>query len=284
MPRSPAPPPPPAPTYDRHYEDAGREGYARSDRLAGLSNRYTIEFGEWFNQGTAHYSSVFGPMIGYMLLMFGINVAVGWIPVLNVIKVLFVDCALNAGFALVALHQLKGKPWTFGHFFGGFQHYGALLGNYWLRILAVVLAAMPAALIMGIGVATKHPAGIIPAVMVTLVYLGAVLYVGLRAFIFSTLLILDRGCGPVEAIQGSWTMSQGHFWGLFGTWLVVAILSASGVLLCVVGVLFTAPLAPLILTAGYLLITGTQPYPPVASKPQQPDYDDAYQAPPGYGR
>jgi hypothetical protein len=279
LPRAPVPPPPPPPPiYEDYPQDTTQPYYRGQDPLAGLSNRYSINIGDWFSHGTAHYSAAFGPMIGYGLLLGVINLA-GFIPVVGLLKALFLDCALNAGFAIVVLKQLQGQPWTFGDFFGGFRFYGSLLGNFWLWAAGLLCAALPILLIVGASVAVGKPIVIVPAVLMGGVYLCAVIYVALRAFLFSTYLIVDRGCGPIEAIRGSWTLTEGHFWGLLGTWILVLLIGASGMFLCFIGALFTAPLYWLIMASGFLLITGARPLSQPAA-PQAPPYgyDQSYQA------
>jgi hypothetical protein len=37
---------------------------------------------------------------------------------------------------------------------------------------------------------------------------------------FSHFLIIDRGCGPVESLRGSWILSRDHSWSLIGILLL----------------------------------------------------------------
>jgi hypothetical protein len=98
----------------------------------------------------------------------------------------------------------------------------------------------------------------------------AAIYVVLRSTWFNVPLIIDRGLGPIEAIKGSWQLSRGHFWSLFGVSLVLGIILFAGLMSCLIGILFAAPQVMLTWTAGYLLIAGTRP--PVHLQPQ-PDRD-----------
>jgi hypothetical protein len=79
-------------------------------------------------------------------------------------------------------------------------------------------------------------------------------------------------------------LSEGHFWGLLGTAILITLIGMCGVFLCGIGALFTTPLAVLTMAAGYLLITGS----PMLSRPvpqsQPPTYDGAYQARQPYPR
>jgi uncharacterized membrane protein len=51
------------------------------------------------------------------------------------------------------------------------------------------------------------------AVMFLLLPLGVFIYIKLY---FVTLLMLEEGHSPGQAIQGSWRMTTGNFWPLFG--------------------------------------------------------------------
>src|SRR5262249_51734677 len=91
------------------------------------------------------------------------------------------------------------------------------------------------------------------------------IYLLVRAALFCTALIIDRNCGPVEAIQGSWRLTEGHFWGWLGVGLLLGLINMAGALLCGFGLLFTLPFTELVLAAGYLMIS--YPRPPIESMP-----------------
>jgi uncharacterized membrane protein len=82
---------------------------------------------------------------------------------------------------------------------------------------------------------------------------------------FANPLIVDRECSGSEAIQGSWRLTRGHFWGLFGVSLLMFLLMLAGLLACLIGALFMAPLVSLVTTAGYVLIAGSRPIRRLAS-------------------
>ncbi|MFL5342900.1 MAG: hypothetical protein ACJ8F7_22425 [Gemmataceae bacterium] len=113
------------------------------------------------------------------------------------------------------------------------------------------------------GPAAAPPAVSIIAFVLLLANAGAAVYVWLRLGFFSHFLIIDRNCGAIESLKGSWLLSRGHFWGLLGTLLLVLFLVyLSGLLTLGIGMLFTLPRAILVLNAGYLKIAGSRP--PVA--------------------
>jgi hypothetical protein len=298
----PSAPPPPregiseAPRYreDEREEFDRPEGPPERPGLEGLSNQYSINIGEWFRYAQAHWGAVLGPMIGYMLLFAVIYLVMSFIPCVGGFLVLFLAPPLAAGLTLVPLAQLKGQPWSFGDFFGGFRWYGALLVSYLLFTLLCLVFVLPGMIPVFISIQNQQvnqamnqppdhvrapgqpldnpfaaakptppprfddPLFLIGLALILVGYIP-VLFLSVRLWTFAWPLILDRDCGPVEALGGSWRLSKGHFWGLLGVTLLLGLINSVGALACYIGLLFTFPLTQLIWCAGYLLIAGTRP-------------------------
>jgi uncharacterized membrane protein len=107
--------------------------------------------------------------------------------------------------------------------------------------------------------AAKNQAFLIIAGVFYLINLLAACFVMARVSFFSVPLIIDRGYGPVEALQGSWNLGRGHMLGLVGVMLLFGLMMLGGYILCLVGALFVAPLVIMTQAAGYLLVAGTRP-------------------------
>ena len=283
---------------DLDRPDGPREGLG----LEGLSNEYSIRIGDWFRYAQTHWGAVLGPMIGYtflyILMVIGLVITCIGIPLLLVL-----GPPLAAGFTVVGLAQLKGERWTFGDFFGGFRQFGPILGGFCLFVLVAALWPFPGSILQQIGQAQyqdevgarvqeylkTNPGDLFGAIAEAqraqaahlddpLVLSGLVLrligslvgiYFQIRCM-FWLPLVIDRKCGPVECIQGSFRLTKGHFWGLFGTMLLLGLINLGGALLCGIGLLFTAVFTTLVPLAGYLLIAGTRP--PVEAPRTEPAY------------
>lgn len=253
--------PPPRPWTGARWDDDRLEQRGLREegpRLEGISPDYTIDLNEWIRYAKEHYSAVLGPMIGYMLIYVVIVFLLSLIPSHcgNIIYLL-IGPPLAAGFTVVCLAQLKGRRWTFGDFFGGFQFYGAVLGNTILLVLTMLACYVPGLVFLIMAGRNNNPAQAVGGTLVLLGLLPAT-YLQVRMGMFATCLIVDRGCGPIEAISGNWELTRGHFWGLLGVSIVLGLINLAGALLCLVGLLFAVPFTALALTAGYLLIAGTQ--------------------------
>lgn len=75
-------------------------------------------------------------------------------------------------------------------------------------------------------------------------------------FMFSTLLVIDRGLGPVDALKESMRITQGYRWQLFGLILLLALVIFVGILALGVGVLVAGPVAGLAYVHAYRMLTG----------------------------
>lgn len=274
---------PKRPRYEQEYDEAENTYRPRRKGLSGLSAKYSIDLGEWFGYATTHYSAVLGPMIGFSFIYLFAFLGSA-IPYLGLLIFFFVKWPMQAGFTAVSLKQLKGQDWSFGDFFTGFQHYGTML-LFALLLLGVILCGMlPAALVAGAAavlsavVRGAAPVFLLAAGVFYLFNLLALIYVFVRVTAFAVPLIVDRHCGAIEAMQGSWALTRGHFLGAFGTLFLLGLIDFGGALMCYVGLLFTIPLTYLVWNAGYLLIAGTKP--PVSSTSsrydEERDYQDRY--------
>jgi hypothetical protein len=205
---------------------------------------------------------------------------------------LFVMTPLQAGFTVVALAQLKGRRWSFGDFFGGFRWYGAIVVSTLILMLIQWACLLPGGTLAGVAFVNqvahlpRNPAAnpafnpgpgagpnappdlsqirpddplLIAGAVLFLIGLIVLIYLAVRCGLFALPLIIDRGCGGVDAIRGSWMLTRGHFWMLLAVVLLTVVINMLGVMACLVGLLFTFPLTLLLMTAGYLLIAGTRP-------------------------
>jgi hypothetical protein len=220
---------------------------------AGLACEWHVDLGRWFSYGSAHWGAVLGPAIGFGVLYLVINAAISCIPFVSWLVQIMVVPPLAAGLTIVCLAQLKGKSWTFGDFFSGFQWWGPLVALNLLTSLAAGVLVAPV-VVLALVAGNAAGGGSDPALIFILLGIGVVMlcvlaFLSVRAMFFAIPLIIDRGYGPIEAIHGSWVLTRGHFWGLFGLSLLLGLINIA---------LVTIPLTQLVATAGYLLIAGTR--------------------------
>jgi len=300
--RSAAPPPPPpgqfaAPAHagmggsanfggsQGFPDDLPRDPLQRGTGMEGLSTSYSLDLNAIFARANAHFSTLLGPMLGFVCVLIAIGIPVGIvmalaaiIPILGTLIGVVISAAvfapLMAGVIIVALKQFRGASWSFGDFFGGFQFWTPIFIVGLLAGLVGFVCALPAEIVNTIagvdqmanlmaalktkGAGPPPPA---PDPRLTLLASGLSLLGGLinlviyaRFFVLANYLIVDRGMGGIEAIKGSMELVQGHVMGWIGITILFAIISAVGVLACCVGVLFSAPYAMLLSISAYMQV------------------------------
>src|SRR5207249_4256517 len=77
-----------------------------------------------------------------------ISQAISFIPFIGPIISFFIGIPLQQGPMIVALKEVKGRRWSFGDFFSGFNWFGPLVGY----TLLVGLMILPCFIPLGIGV------------------------------------------------------------------------------------------------------------------------------------
>ncbi len=138
---------------------------------------------------------------------------VGWI----------VSVYLSLGLIQLLLKVIRGTGATIGDLFGGGR---------------ALVPGVLASLLVGAGVILGLAVLIVPGVILAL------------GWMFVQALIVDRGMGPVEAMQESWRVTRGEKGGLF-LWMLVCVgLCLLGLMACGVGLFVAAPVCGI----GTLLI------------------------------
>lgn len=97
--------------------------------------------------------------------------------------------------------------------------------------------------LVGIVVAIGFLLLVVPGIILSLVLL------------FATLIVIDRGLGPIEAMKESHRLTSGHKWSLLGFVIVLAILNLIGVLVFGIGFLVSFPVTFLALTRAYRVLS-----------------------------
>lgn len=113
---------------------------------------------------------------------------------------------------LIFLHAIRDQKIEFNNLLIGFKK-----ENY----LNIVLANLLGLVLIII----SFVALVIPGIIV-----------GCRLSLVSYL-VMDKGLGPMEALETSWKMTKGHFWTIFGLSIVSFFILILGLILAIVGVI-----------------------------------------------
>lgn len=251
--------------------------------LDGLGGEYTLDLGQIFDLANRNFGASLGPMVGaaalWILITFGVALmtcVLGCVPILGQLAqqvvASMVIAPLSAGFFIVALAQIRGKSWNFGDFFSGFKFWLPIFLNNLFQNLLLFICQLPGNVLNLADSVTQLRAAIeaqpgapppphdptLGLVALGLQIVGLLVYVPLmvRYFLLCNLLIVDRGCNAIEAIRGNMRLTEGHFLGWLGLTLLFGLIAFAGVLLCLIGALFSYPYVILLLTAAYLVAVG----------------------------
>jgi phage FluMu protein Com len=136
---------------------------------------------------------------------------------------------LWAGYSIFLLKVVRGQPAGISDLFAGGRYLLRALGNSILFTLMLAFGIV---------------ACIVPGVIVALMF---------WPFMF---LLVDRDLRGIGPLKQSPTITKGNWGAAFLLYLVMLGLTLLGVLMCFVGVIFTAPLSVLLFAVAYCRMTG----------------------------
>jgi hypothetical protein len=191
----------------------------------------------------------------------GISVQIAFFVVGQMVAAYF-----QVGLTRIHLEAARGQSPSFGLLFSG--------GDRFLALFAFTLLY---GLIVGVGILLL----IVPGIFFALAFAPAQFYV------------VDQRMGPIAAMQASWEATKGQKGDIFLLGLAGFGLGLLGLVMCLVGVFATFPLAMVAYAAMYTRISGNGPAPamyayatpgmPPAPAPQLAPPAGGYGGPPGYG-
>jgi uncharacterized membrane protein len=152
---------------------------------------------------------------------------------------LVVGSFLNVGLTRVFLQIARGETPAFAVLFSGADRLGAML-------LSTILVGM----IVGLG-------------FVLLIVPGIVLGLGLC---LSQFYVVDANLSPARALAASWAATKGHKGNLLVLGFAAFGLILLGLLMLLVGVLATLPIAYIALAVAYTRMSGIRPAPPLRAE------------------
>ncbi len=195
----------------------------------------------------------FWPCLGVTLLCYLVLIGSQQIPILGILAVFLVQPQIMAGLNWYFLKQFRGEAATLNDGFEGFRRGFAQQAIYMLIVTAVILGGMlvcaiPLALYIPAIVSVSSKEGGTPGILsfVPLVLLVPVLlamFYFTLSWMFTPLLILDRGLNATAAMKLSRRVVHLHFWKILGFFAVLMMLSLLGLLALCVGILVVLPIA-----------------------------------------
>jgi len=121
---------------------------------------------------------------------------------------------------------------------------------FWKFIGASILSG----LVIGIGFVLLIVPGLIAAVF----------------FMFSTIIVIDRGLGPIQAMKESMRIGAGYRWVLLGLIFIIGLIMLAGVIALFVGIFVAMPVAMLALVHAYRVLSARAGLEPMPLTPGSP--------------
>ena len=162
---------------------------------------YVIVFGIEFLAIFAFRTESFN--VSLVVLLYGLFILLG-----------LVGSIVLTGLINMGVKQARSEQIGVGDIFSGFRRSGPIMGG---------------AFIMGLLVCVGYMLLVVPGI-----YLTGILF-------FVPMLILDRNMGPIEAINECLRVLKPYAWAIFGIYFISYLLGAVGMMLCLIGALFTMP-------------------------------------------
>lgn len=222
-----------------------------------LERDYDLDIGGCISGGWTLLKNNFGLLFVGVLIYFlieGTIAGLGLIPIIGPlfsIANLFITGPLLGGVFYIFIRAIRGQPAEIGDVFAGFRKaFLQLFLGYLVPALLAGVCLIPVGIVAFFSVfpALAHHQPLPPPesvflklVPVLLICLIPTVYLQI-SWSFTLPLIIDKQMDFWPAMKTSWKMVNKHWWLVFGLVVLVGLLNVVGVLLCCIGVLFTAPI------------------------------------------
>lgn len=260
-----------------------------SDGAGWAEGDYTLDIGRCCSRAWQAFQGNMGTLVGatvlYFLVVCAFSMVVGMLTGKGVsgngaiiaVRTLaqsvvgsLVFGPMTGGFYLVLLRVLRQQPTGVGDLFWGYQQRFGRLYLVQLIITSIVsVCFLPASLVLlgklapVLAKLQQSPApdqmsglmqqmfgayeAALPVMLACLIP-AMFFQVGLM---FTLPLVVDTNLNVDGALATSWRATRRHFWALLGLVMVSGLIICAGMLLCLVGVLFTFPIGTAMLLAAY---------------------------------
>jgi uncharacterized membrane protein len=218
---------------------------------------------EYLKTGWELFKRYPGGFIGFTLLYFLIQIALGIIPYVGDLASLAVFMPLMMGTFIVSAKLLQGRSPQFGDFFLGFRFFFPLLLTVLVGWLLIFLTPFVVGLLAVNFVHLVGRAFLKTFVARLLIVIGALLmaipavYLAV-SYCFAASLVVDRRLAFWPALELSRGTVNPIWFGMFGFFLLLELVNLLGVIALFVGLLVSLPVSCCALTAAYADIFGWQ--------------------------
>jgi len=222
-----------------------------------IDRGYEFNFGEYISRGISLVSKNAGLFIAFTFVFFLIMMVLSFIPLIGQLASTFVvGPCLGAGFLIAARRSDEDRALEFSDFFKGFDYLGELVVMTIISTLIILAVAIPFIAVAGFEMYTIMESGGIPdfpiwsiLLLIPLIYLAIAWSMGPYLVVFHGM----KAWPALEASRQIVTKKWGFFFLLF---LVVGIIASLGIIVLLIGILFTYSIIPCSQYAAFRDIVG----------------------------
>ena len=222
-----------------------------------IDRGYEFNFGDYISKGLKLVTRNAGLFIAFTFVFLLIIMVLSFIPLIGQLATTFVVApCLGAGFLIAARRTDEGRELEFGDFFKGFDYTGQLVVMSIISSLILLALAIPFIAIVGFEIFNIQATGEIPDIpgwapllLIPIIYLSI-------SWSMGTYLVVFHGMQAWPALEASRQIVSKKWGFFFLLLLVVGIIAGLGVIVLLIGILFTYPIAPCSQYAAFRDIVG----------------------------
>ena len=174
---------------------------------------------------------------------------------------------MMCGLYLTYFKKRRGEMIEFSDLFKGFDYFAQSVIATLLHVVPIIIIVVPAYIlfyiffVLSVAVQGNEPNpaamfGVMGVFMIFYVLVIVVIMFVSIAFTFAYPLIVDRKLQALDAVKLSFRAALANFWRLFLLYLLNALLSIGGVLLCYVGMFLVLPITYGAIAVAYEQVFG----------------------------
>lgn len=232
-----------------------------------IDTGYRFNFGDYISRSFDIVKQEIGPFAGFILIYAIAQGIANAVPIIGGLATsLFVNPCMVAGLYLYARRVDDREPREFGNFFDGFQHWKELvvvalvqfaLGMALMTVI-ILLFGLPSTFLFQREYIFSYETGFSTSqILLVFVLMLPVIYLSV-AWIFAPLLVIFHGMRGWEALEASRQIISRNWFSMFGLLIVAGIIGILGILGLVIALLFTIPVAMVIVYTSFRDIVGIE--------------------------
>ena len=231
-----------------------------------LSEGYDFKFGDYISKAWKMLSANAGTFIVFVLIIVVVSLIAQLIPFIGrPASAIILTPAFSAGYWYLARQADQDGHAELNTGFQGFSELGKIIPVILLKMVVLSVAAIPFILVVGVGLYSWYEdlqlnpttaLDNLPTFGLIGFVLALIPFYFMVSYLFALPLVLFKNMGAWEAMEASRKIVSKKWFAFFGLLFVAGFIAGLGLLLLVIGVLFTASMSSLATYSAYKDIVG----------------------------